>query len=111
MTQTKFVLSKALARNLKPLVVMNKVDRATARPDVVENDLLELFISLDANEEQLEYATVYASAREGWATTDLQNRGNSIFPLLDKIVEYVPHPKVDTSAPFSLLVTVSFVLS
>lgn len=114
MTQTKFVLTKALARNLKPLVVMNKMDRPTARPDQVENELLDLFISLDATDDQLDYPTIYASAREGswnltsgWATPDLNIKGENIFPLLDKIIQHVPHPTVDTNAPFSMLVTVN----
>jgi GTP-binding protein len=106
MTQTKFVLTKALARNLKPLVVMNKVDRHTARPDDVENDLLELFIGLDASDEQLDYPIIYASAKEGWATNELDKPSTTIFPLLDMIVDRVPCPTVDPTAPFSLLVTV-----
>ncbi|KAI8914360.1 P-loop containing nucleoside triphosphate hydrolase protein [Gorgonomyces haynaldii] len=104
MTQTKYVLSKALARNLKPLVVMNKIDRPTARPEQVENDILELFISLDATEEQLEYPTIYCSAKEGWASME-PKQSDSISPLLDKILEHVPPPSVDVTAPFKLLVT------
>lgn len=111
MTQTKFVLTKALNRNLKPLVVMNKVDRDSARPEAVENELLELFIGLDANEDQLDYPVIYASAREGWATLDINQKSTTIYPLLDQIIKYVPAPNVDTAAPFSLLVTVLFHLS
>ena len=117
MTQTKFVLTKALQRNLKPLVVMNKVDRPTARPEEVENgkilvtdfclELLELFISLDATDEQLDYPIIYASAKDGWATTELGQKNDDIYPLLDKIVEHVPPPLVDRSTPFSMLVTVA----
>jgi GTP-binding protein len=109
MTQTRFVLSKALARGLKPLVVMNKVDRPSARPDAVDNDLLELFMTLDANEDQMEYPLVYASAKEGWATKELDgDRSQGVQPLLDMVVEHVPSPKADRSSPFSMLVTVSF---
>jgi GTP-binding protein len=108
MTQTKFVLSKALQRNLKPLVVMNKVDRPTARPDEVENDLLELFISLDATEDQLEYPIIYASAKDGWATYNIGDSSDTITPLLDTIVKHVPSPQVDRSKPFSMLITVCF---
>lgn len=107
MTQTKFVLTKALARNLKPLVVMNKVDRDTARPKQVEEDLLELFIGLDANEDQLEYPIIYASAKQGWAKLELDGENKDIYPLLDQILLHVPAPKVDINAPFSMLVTVT----
>lgn len=118
MTQTKFVLTKALARNLKPIVVMNKIDRDTANPDKVENgvcasccrlssnlDLLELFISLDANEEQLEYPILYASAKQGFASSDPEARSGTVLPLLDQLVANVPYPTVDPSKPFSMLVT------
>ena len=93
MTQTKFVLTKALARNLKPLVVMNKVDRDTARPKQVEEDLLELFIGLDANEDQLEYPIIYASAKQGWAKLELDGENKDIYPLLDQILLHVPPQK------------------
>ncbi|KAJ3278880.1 hypothetical protein HK104_001952 [Borealophlyctis nickersoniae] len=105
MTQTKFVLSKALQKGLKPLVVINKVDRPTARVDTVENDLLELFLGLEANDTQLEYPTLYASAKNGWATTELEGERKDILPLLDTIVSQIPAPTVDRSAPFSMLVT------
>ncbi|TPX60197.1 hypothetical protein PhCBS80983_g01917 [Powellomyces hirtus] len=105
MTQTKFVLSKALSKNLKPLVVMNKVDRATARPDQVEEELLELFIGLDANDQQLEYPVLFASAKDGWATTEIDGARENVLPLLDAIVAQVPAPTVDREAPFSMLVT------
>ncbi|KAI0566474.1 GTP-binding protein TypA [Gracilaria domingensis] len=106
MAQTKFVLSKALALNLKPIVVINKIDRETARPDAVESELFDLFASLDASEEQLDFTTVYASAKEGWASLALdKGRENGTAPLLDKIVELVPPPKVSTEDPFSFVVT------
>ncbi|KAI8590712.1 P-loop containing nucleoside triphosphate hydrolase protein [Geranomyces variabilis] len=105
MTQTKFVLSKALQKNLKPLVVMNKVDRPTARPEQVEDELLELFIGLDANEQQLEYPILYASAKDGWATNEVDGSRESVLPLLDQILAQVPPPNVDRTAPFSMLVT------
>lgn len=105
MTQTKFVLTKALARNLKPIVVMNKIDRETAQPDKVENDLLELFISLDANDQQLEYPIVYASAKEGYSGLDPSVREGTIHSLLDKLISDVPHPTVELDKPFSMLVT------
>ncbi|KAJ3412586.1 hypothetical protein HDV05_000566 [Chytridiales sp. JEL 0842] len=106
MTQTRFVLTKALQRGLKPLVVMNKVDRPSARPDEVDNDLLDLFMTLEATEDQMEYPLVYASAKEGWATKEIGgDRSQGVKPLLDMIVEHVPPPKADRDAPFSMLVT------
>jgi GTP-binding protein len=105
MTQTKFVLTKALSRNLKPIVVMNKIDRDTAQPEKVENDLLELFISLDANDEQLEYPILYASAKEGYCSHDSSSRNGTIQPLLDEMIKTIPPPKADLDAPFSMMVT------
>lgn len=84
---------------------MNKIDRETAQPDKVENDLLELFIGLDANEEQLEYPILYASAKQGFASSDPLARSGDIKPLLDQIVADVPFPQVDANKPFSMLVT------
>eukprot|EP00178_Gracilaria_changii_P020713 TRINITY_DN604_c0_g1_i5.p1 TRINITY_DN604_c0_g1~~TRINITY_DN604_c0_g1_i5.p1 ORF type:complete len:581 (-),score=89.32 TRINITY_DN604_c0_g1_i5:1381-3123(-) len=106
MAQTKFVLSKALALNIKPIVVINKIDRETSRPDAVESDIFDLFASLDASEEQLDFTTVYASAKEGWASLSLDGgRENGTGPLLDKIIELVPPPKVSLENPFSFVVT------
>lgn len=106
MAQTKFVLSKALALNLKPIVVLNKIDRPSARPEAVESDLFDLFASLDASEEQLDFTTVYASAKEGWASMDPNSgRDMGMIPLLDKIVDLVPCPKVSLDEPFSFIIT------
>lgn len=106
MTQTKFVLSKALARNLRPIVVMNKVDRESSNVEKVDSELLDLFMNLNATEEQMEYPIAYASAKQGWAVESLDQPRESILPLLDLIVKHVPPPTVDRSAPFSMLVTV-----
>lgn len=106
MAQTKFVLSKALALNLKPIVVLNKIDRPSARPDEVESELFDLFASLDATEEQLDFTTIYASAKEGWASHSLgEGRDNGMIPLLDKIVELVPPPSASLDDPFSFVIT------
>ncbi|KAJ3390978.1 hypothetical protein HDU84_006650 [Entophlyctis sp. JEL0112] len=106
MTQTKFVLQKALARGLKPLVVLNKVDRPSARPDEVDAELLDLFLNLNATDEQTEYPMIFASAKEGWAIKSLNDsKSVGVIPLLDTIIESVPAPKADRSAPFSMLVT------
>lgn len=106
MAQTKFVLSKALALQLRPIVVLNKIDRPTARPDEVENEVFDLFASLDATDEQLDFTTMYASAKDGWASESLDGpRDQGMKPLLDKIVELVPPPQAELDKPFSMLVT------
>ncbi|KAI8617086.1 P-loop containing nucleoside triphosphate hydrolase protein [Chytriomyces sp. MP71] len=106
MTQTKFVLEKALARGLKPLVVLNKVDRPSARVDEVDAELLDLFLNLEATDEQTEYPIIFASAKEGWATKELEgDRSSGVKPLLDTIIDYVPAPTASRDEPFSMLVT------
>lgn len=104
--QTKFVVSKALKIGLKPIVVINKVDRPDARPQEVYEEVFDLFASLDATDEQLDFPVLYASGREGWAVRDLdKDPRESIAPLFDLIMDYVPPPKCDPHGPFSLLVT------
>ncbi len=105
MTQTKFVLNKALALGLRPLVVLNKVDRPTSRVDEVDGLLLDLFGSLGATDEQMEYPIVYASAKEGWATRSMDEPRENMKPLFDLIIDHVPAPKVDRSDSFKMLVT------
>ncbi len=105
MPQTRFVLRKALARGLKPIVVINKVDREAARVIDVENDILDLFCNLNANEDQLDYALLFASARNGWAVKNMKDSRTSVKALLDAIIEKIPHPKVDTEKEFSMLVS------
>lgn len=106
MAQTKFVLSKALERGLRPIVVLNKIDRDTARPDEVENEVFDLFASLDASDEQLDFTTLYASARDGWASETLDTiPGKNIVPLLDALVKLIPPPDASLSVPFALVVT------
>lgn len=106
MAQTKFVLSKALALNLKPIVVLNKIDRPSARPEAVESEVFDLFASLDASDEQLDFTTVYASARDGWSSLSPEtDRDQGMVPLLDKIVELVPAPDVSLDEPFSFVIT------
>jgi len=103
--QTKFVLGKALKLGIKPIVMINKVDRADARPDDVLNEIFDLFVSLDANDEQLDFPVLYASGRDGWCNTDLNGERKNLHPLLDLVMEYVPAPKVDVDAPFTMLAT------
>jgi len=105
MPQTRYVLKKALSRGLKPIVVINKVDRDSARVVDVENDILDLFCSLNATEEQLDYSLLYASARSGWAVKNMKDAKTSVRALLDTIVEKVPHPVVDLDKEFSMLVS------
>lgn len=103
--QTKFVLSKALKLGLRPIVVINKIDRADARPDEVHNEIFDLFDNLGATEEQLDFPTLFASGREGWAVNDLNDERKDIMPLFKKIVEHVPAPQCDENGPFKMLVT------
>eukprot|EP01132_Coremiostelium_polycephalum_P006141 gene6141-7650_t len=105
MAQTKFVLSKALQAGLKPIVVINKMDRSTIRVDEVESEIFDLFATLGATEEQLSYPTLYASGREGWADLSREGDRANIHPLLDTMISYVPCPNVKPDEPFSMLVT------
>jgi len=105
MPQTKFVLRKALSHGLKPIVVINKMDRPHSRPSFVENSVFDLFISLDATDEQLDFPIVYASAKDGWATIASDKIGDDVTELLDLIIEHVPPPKISEGLEFSMLVT------
>ena len=103
--QTKFVVGKALKLGLRPIVVINKIDRSDARPVEVHNEIFDLFANLGATDEQLDFPTLFASGREGWAVHDLADERKDISPLVNKIIEHVPAPKCDANAPFSMLVT------
>src|SRR5712672_2135987 len=105
MPQTKFVVGKALKQGLCPIVVVNKVDRPDARPEAVHNEIFDLFALLDANEAQLDFPTLFASGRDGWAVTDLDAPRENLAPLFDLIVAHVRPPKADADAPFSMLAT------
>ena len=105
MPQTKFVLGKALKLGLRPIVVVNKVDRPDARPFEVQNEMFDLFSLLDASEKQLDFPTIFASAKQGWATTQPDGARDTIAPLFDLIVAHVPPPKVDPDGAFSMLAT------
>ena len=94
MPQTRFVLQKALALGLHPIVVINKVDKPNCRPDEVHDAVFELFFNLDATEEQLDFPTIYGSSKNGWMNTSIAETEN-IFPLMDAILQYVPEPKVN----------------
>ncbi|CAI6019676.1 translational GTPase TypA [Cohnella sp. JJ-181] len=105
MPQTKFVLRKALEAGLTPIVVVNKIDRPAARPAEVIDEVLELFIELEANDEQLEFPVVYASGLNGIASLDADTLGTTMEPLYETIIEKIPHPTEDQDAPLQFLVT------
>jgi len=105
MPQTKFVLGKALAQNLRPIVVINKVDRHDARSEEVVNEVFDLFVALDASEEQLDFPILYAAGREGWCVENLEDPRENLHPLLDLILNHVEEPQVDLLKPFAMLAT------
>ncbi len=105
MPQTRFVLSKALALNLVPIVVINKIDRPGARPKEVEDEILELFMDLDASDEQLDFKVVYASGKNGFAKLSLDDENVDMKPLFDTIIETVPEPAGDEKEPLQMLVS------
>ena len=105
MPQTKFVTGKALALGLKPIVVVNKVDRPDERIQEVLDEVFDLFVSLEANDEQLDFPVLYASGRNGYANEDPSLREGTLTPLFEKIVSHVPAPKADVDGPFKFLVT------
>ena len=105
MPQTKFVLGKALKQGLRPMVVINKIDKSDARPDDVLNEVFDLFVSLDASSEQLDFPVLYASGRSGWCVDELSDERVSLTPLLNKVISHVPSPDVDNSKPFAMLST------
>ena len=106
MPQTKFVLGKALAQGLRPIVVLNKVDKPDARIDEVHEEVFDLFSALGANEEQLDFPMLFASGKEGWAATEQGVTGTDMGPVLDMIVSYVKPPKVVLDEPAGVLVTI-----
>ncbi len=105
MPQTRFVLKKALALNLKPIVVINKVDRKEARCQEVIDEIIELFIELEANDDQLEFPVIYASGRDGYASLEEEGNFKDLSPLFDSIVKFVPSPKGEEEAPLQLLIS------
>jgi len=103
--QTKFVLRKSLQLGYRPIVLINKIDRGDARPDAVLNMIFDLFVSLHATDEQLDFPVLYAIAREGIAKTSLSDEGVDLTPLFDMVVKHVPPPKVDVDKPFKMLIS------
>jgi GTP-binding protein len=102
--QTRFVLRKAFAKGLKPIVVINKIDRGDARPVAVLNEVYDLFIELDATDEQMDFPVIYAAGRQGVATTDLAVEPKDLQPLYKEILTHIPPPLVDTEVPLQMLV-------
>jgi GTP-binding protein len=102
--QTRFVLRKALERGLPPIVVLNKIDRPDARPKEVLNEVYDLFIDLDATEDQIEFPVLFTNAREGTASAEMGSMGDDLRPLFEAIVEHVPPPRGNAQAPLQMLV-------
>ncbi len=105
MPQTKFVTGKALRLGLRPIVVINKADRPDARSEAVHEEVFDLFAALDATDEQLDFPVIYASAKEGWAGTDPEGRGQDMEPIFEAIIDHVPTPNVRPDEPFTMLAT------
>ena len=108
MPQTKFVLSKALKQGLKPIVIINKLDKLNQRAEEVLDETFDLFVSLDANEEQLDFPVLYASGRSGWASKEVDGSKENLYPLLDLILEHVKPAELDDSKPFAMLSTLLY---
>jgi GTP-binding protein len=105
MPQTRFVLTKALEHKLRLIVVVNKVDRENSRPDDVVNEVFDLLVQLDADSNALDFPLIYASAKEGWATTDLSTKTDNMQVIFDTIINKIPSPQAEHQAPLQMLVT------
>ncbi|MDY0253472.1 MAG: translational GTPase TypA [Tenuifilaceae bacterium] len=108
MPQTRFVLQKALALGLKPIVVINKVDKPNCRPEEVQEQVFDLMFNLDGSEDQLSFPTIYGSAKEGWMSTDWRTPAKDITQLLDAIIEHIPEPKVNKGLPQLLITSLDY---
>ena len=108
MPQTKFVLAKALKQGLRPIVIINKLDRLDQRADEVLDETFDLFVSLDANEKQLDFPVLYASGRSGWASKEINGPKENLHPLLDLILEHVKPTELDKNKPFAMLSTLLY---
>ncbi len=104
--QTKFVVGKALARGIRPIVVVNKVDRQDARPDEVHTEVFDLFAALGADDHQLDFPMLYASGRQGWADDSLEGPRQDLSALYDMVVSHVPPPNLDEEAPFAMIASI-----
>ncbi len=104
--QTKFVVGKALAQGIKPIVVVNKVDRQDARADEVHTEVFDLFAALGATDEQLDFPMLYASGRQGWADEELEGARKDLSPMFDLVLRHVPAPTLDPDAPFAMVASI-----
>lgn len=108
MPQTRFVLQKALEMNLKPIVVINKVDKLNCRPDEVQEAVFDLMVNLDANDDQLDFETIYGSAKNGWMSRDWKQPTTDITALLDSIIEHIPAPEILEGTPQMLITSLDY---
>ncbi|MBQ8735074.1 MAG: translational GTPase TypA [Bacteroidaceae bacterium] len=108
MPQTRFVLQKALEIGLKPIVVVNKVDKPNCRPDEVHEMVFDLMFSLEATEEQLDFPVIFGSAKNNWMSTDWRNQTDSLIPLLDAIIEHIPAPEKNEGTPQMLITSLDY---
>ncbi len=108
MPQTRFVLQKAIQIGLKPIVVINKVDKPNCTPGVVQEQVFDLMFSLDASEEQLDFPTIYGSAKQNWMSTDWKDKTDNIIPLLDAIIEHIPAPQELQGTPQLLITSLDY---
>lgn len=108
MPQTRFVLQKALQMGKKPIVVVNKVDKPNCRPDEVQEEVFDLMFSLNANEDQLDFRTVFGSAKQGWMSLDWKKPTDNITPLLDTILEVIPAPAQVEGTPQMLISSLEY---
>lgn len=108
MPQTRFVLQKALELGLKPVLVINKVDKPNCRPDEVQDNVFDLMFSLDATEEQLDFPTIYGSAKQGWMSSDWKEPTDNLIPLLDTIIDHVPAPEALEGTPQMLITSLDY---
>ncbi|HPR60013.1 MAG TPA: translational GTPase TypA [Prolixibacteraceae bacterium] len=108
MPQTRFVLQKAIALGLKPIVVINKVDKPNCRPEEVHEMVFDLMFNLDATEDQLNFPTLYGSAKEGWMSSDVHRKTDNIIDLLDTIIKYIPEPRIDKGTTQLLITSIDF---
>ena len=108
MPQTRFVLQKALEMDLKPIVVINKVDKLNCRPDEVQEAVFDLMLNLDATDEQLDFQTIYGSAKNGWMSTDWKQPTTDLTALMDAIIEYIPAPEVLEGTPQMLVTSLDY---
>src|SRR6195952_4229034 len=104
--QTKFVVGKALAQGIRPIVVVNKIDRQDARADEVHNEVFDLFAALGADDDQLDFPMLYASGRQGWADSTLKGERKDLSALYDLVLSHVPAPKLNTEAPFAMVASI-----